>query len=146
MTNGGPSLDIWTNRIETSESRSKFMVLMLKQIIPGLEKIHSFGYTHSDIKLANICARASKFHPSSFIFTLIDFGVCSKQPLIGQKFPNDDFRGNFMFASIEQIVRKRATCLCDIYSLICSAYYFVHDTLPWLDYLKEKAKGSKDPA
>ena len=145
MTNGGPSLENWANQIDTRESRMKFMVLMMKQIIPGLEKIHSFGYTHSDIKLANICARASKHHPSSFIFTLIDFGVCGKQPLIGQKFSPNAFRGNLMFASIEHIVRKRATCLCDIYSLIYSAYFFVYDSLPWLDYVEEKALHLNNP-
>ena len=94
MTNGGPSLEKWSNRIFMKQSRMNFMVLMLKQIIPGLEKIHSFGYTHSDIKPENICARASKHHPTSFIFTLIDFGVCCKQPFIGKRFPKKEFCGN----------------------------------------------------
>ena len=145
MTNGGPSLENWANRIDTRESRMKFMILMLKQIIPGLEKIHTFGYTHSDIKRANICARASKHHHSPFIFTLIDFGLCSKLPLMGQNFPDKNFRGNLMFGSIEQIVRKRATSLCDIYSLICMAYCFVNGSLPWFDYIDKKARFSNDP-
>ena len=50
-----------------------------------------------------------------------------------------------MFASIEQIVRKRATSLCDIYSLICLVYFFVNDTLPWLDYIDKKAQLEPEP-
>ena len=110
------------------------MVLMLKQIIPGLERIHSFGYSHADLKPMNICVRASS-RDDSYKFTLIDLGMCSKLPRLGQVTNKKTFRGNFMFASIEQIVRKRPTSLCDLYSLLCVAYFFVYNTLPWTDYI-----------
>ena len=73
---------------------------MLKQIIPGLERIHSFGYSHADLKPMNICVRASS-RDDSYKFTLIDLGMCSKLPRLGQVTNKKTFRGNFMFASIE---------------------------------------------
>ena len=36
MTNGGPSLDKWEDRIDMTYARMAFMVIMLKQIIPSL--------------------------------------------------------------------------------------------------------------
>ena len=40
-----------------------------------------------------------------------------------------------MFASIEHIVRKRPSSLCDLYSLLCVAYFFVNGSLPWIDHI-----------
>ena len=59
MTNGGPSLHKWETMIKDKDARMRFMIMMLKQIIPGLERIHSFGYSHADLKTLNICARSS---------------------------------------------------------------------------------------
>jgi len=55
---------------------------MLRQIIPALKTLHGVGYTHGDIKLENICARICS--NGNYKFTLIDFGLCRKLPVIGQ--------------------------------------------------------------
>ena len=111
----------------------------------SFERIHSFGYSHADLKPLNICARASS-HDGSYKFTLIDLGMCSKLPKLGQVTDKKKFRGNFMFASIEQIVRKRPTRLCDLYSLLCVAYYFVNGTLPWIDHIDRLIEQRSDSA
>ena len=135
MTDGGPNLDKWDIKLTTYEQKMSFTITMLKQIILSLKKIHNLGYTHGDLKLANICARQS--HDGSFKFTLIDLGMSAKLAQFGDFYANKHFRGNLMFASIDHIVRKRASQLDDLYSLLCVAYYFVMDKLPWTDYIEE---------
>lgn len=73
---------------------------MLRQIIPGLERLHSLGYSHGDLKLENICARSTQ-GDSCLKFTLIDFGMSQKIVKLGSKrdVPTLTFRGNLMFAS-----------------------------------------------
>jgi serine/threonine protein kinase len=64
----------------------------------GLKKIHDFGYSHGDLKPENICARMSS--KGQYKFTLIDLGMASKLPKIGQNMARKSFRGNYMFAHI----------------------------------------------
>ena len=101
MTNGGPTLKHWKKKIINIEQRMNFIVVMIKQIIPGLQKLHSFGYSHGDLKPDNICARVGS--DGTFKFTLIDLGVASKIPKIGEDTKHKSFRGNFMYSSPEQI-------------------------------------------
>ena len=74
MTNGGECLEFWMERLKSNRSRINFAVEMLRQIIPGLERLHSLGYSHGDLKLENICARSTQ-GDSCLKFTLIDFGM-----------------------------------------------------------------------
>ena len=78
------------------------MVAMIKGILPGLKKMHSFGYSHGDLKSDNICARAS--NNGQFKFTLIDLGVASKLPKIGEDTKHKSFRGNFLSASPDHLI------------------------------------------
>jgi len=73
MTNGGPCLEGWIERIRSRKNRIGFMAEMLRQIIPGLARLHKMGYSHGDLKLENICARSSI--NGNIKFTLIDFGM-----------------------------------------------------------------------
>ena len=63
--------------------------------------------------------------------------MSSKLPQLGEFYGKKDFRGNLMFASIDHIVRKRASQLDDLYSLLCVAYYFIIGTLPWIEYIEK---------
>ena len=74
MTNGGECLEYWMERVKSHRAKVNFAVEMLRQIIPALERLHSNGYSHGDLKLENICARASQ-SDSCVKFTLIDFGM-----------------------------------------------------------------------
>ena len=59
MTSGGTSIENWMAKIKNKQQRYQFVTSMLRQLIPGLNLIHSFGYAHGDLKFENICARKS---------------------------------------------------------------------------------------
>ena len=59
MTHNGSTLDKWTVKLLTRKMKETFVVIMLDQVIKGLEMIHELGYSHGDLKPANICARHS---------------------------------------------------------------------------------------
>ena len=74
MTNGGCCLEFWMEKINSRRTRLNFAAEMLRQIIPALQRLHTLGYSHGDLKLENICARTT-LSDQSFKFTLIDFGM-----------------------------------------------------------------------
>ena len=82
MTNGGECLEDWMERIKSRRNRMCFMAEMLRQILPGLARLHALGYSHGDLKLENICVRTSE--QSNLKFTLIDFGMSQKMPKKGR--------------------------------------------------------------
>ena len=131
MTYGGAPLDNWEVKLCSFNSKQKFIVSMLRQIILCLQKLHRLGYSHGDLKPQNICARKS--HDGSVKFTLIDLGMSAKLTSLGSKDIKQVFRGNMMFASADHIISHRASALCDLYSLLCVSYFFLNKTLPWLD-------------
>ena len=111
------------------------MAEMLRQIIPGLERLHAQGYSHGDLKLENICARTSQ--NGNLKFTLIDFGMSQKIVKRNTKkdIPTKVFRGNLMFASDRQIQIYKPTKVCDLVSLMYVVYFFIENGLPWTDYV-----------
>ena len=50
MTYGGPTLDNWIAKIPSKEMRRDFLMTMLRQVTHGLKLLHSFGYSHGDLK------------------------------------------------------------------------------------------------
>ena len=120
----------------------KFMIAMIIQLIQGLKQLHGFGYSHGDLKLENICARPGK--DGIFKFTLIDLGVASKLPRIGENTQHKNFRGNLLTASPDHIKNRRAGAVDDFYSLLCVAYYFVFETLPWRKVINEYLEIHRD--
>ena len=131
MTNGGPNLLSWKSKISTQRTKMLFSLAMIYQVVKGLERLHNFGYAHSDLKLENICARVAS--DGKLKFTLIDFGVVSKLKKIGEVYDYNRklFRGNLLTSSLEHILSHRSSIIDDIYSLLCVAYIFVFDQLPW---------------
>ena len=122
----------------------KFSLAMVYYAVKGLEQIHSFGFSHSDLKMGNICARVGS--DGKLKFTLIDFGVVTRLTNIGQQVDMDKklFRGNLMTSSLDHILSHRSSVLDDIYSLLCVAFQFVFIKLPWEEKLNKtlaKAKG-----
>ena len=87
------------------------------------------------MKLENICARPGK--DGLFKFTLVDLGVTSKLPKIGEDTKHKNFRGNLLTASPDHIKNRRAGAIDDFYSLLCVAFYFIFDALPWRQYINE---------
>ena len=108
---------------------------MLPQILCGLRQLHSFGYSHGDLKGENICARADS--NGHFKFTLIDLGICTKLPKMGKNAHVTNFKGNLMFASANQIKNNRPNEIDDVYSLFCVAYRFLVGSLPWMEFMRK---------
>ena len=138
MTNGGASLETWHLSITAIEKRMSFMVTMLKQVIPCLQRLHKFGYSHGDMKPENICARPSIY--GTFKFTLIDLGMCSKILHSESDKSKMYFRGNYVYCSAIQISNCRASAFDDLYSLACVAYTFIFGKLPWLMRARQVAE------
>ena len=90
------------------------------------------------MKLDNVCARIDS--NNQFKFTLIDFGVVTKLPKIGQSFNLNEklFRGNLLTASLDHIISHRSSIIDDLYSLLCVAYQFVFEKLPWHEKLDKQ--------
>ena len=126
-----------------------FALAMIYYTTKGLQQIHSFGFAHSDLKMDNICARVGS--DAKIKFTLIDFGVVTKLTKIGQVVDLNKklFRGNLLTSSLDHIIGHRSSVIDDIYSLLCVAFQFVFDKLPWHERIdkslaKIKKKLSKE--
>ena len=121
----------------------KFALAMVYNAVKGLEQIHSFGYSHSDLKMGNICARVGS--DGELKFTLIDFGVVTRLTKIGQPVDMNKklFRGNLLTSSLDHILSHRSSVLDDIYSLLCVAFQFVFVKLPWEDKLDKTLAKSR---
>ena len=53
------------------------------------------------------------------------------------------FRGNLLASSADHLKNKRPGSIDDLYSMLCVAYYFIHDTLPWHARVMELAAQKK---
>lgn len=90
-----------------------------QQIIRCLQKVHSIGYVHCDIKPHNILCTESdedQFEEAegdelSPRYTLIDFGICSKYiDTFGHHLPKDKiskFRGSVEFCAADILAQFR---------------------------------------
>ena len=99
MTYGGPTLYSWMKKIPNKQKKQDFIMAMLPQIISGLKQLHRFGFSHGDLKGENICARVDS--SGNFKFTLIDLGICTKLPKMGENSFVPNFKGNLMFSSAD---------------------------------------------
>ena len=103
-----------------------------------LEKLHSIGYIHCDIKPDNIMIGDTKKNPSMINkLYLIDFGITQKfLDKDGKHLPYSDdvpFKGNVIFSSknaFEQISLSRRD---DLISLIYFLVFCVKSNLSWID-------------
>ena len=134
MLDNGPSLEKWQLKITPKERKLQFVIQLLSQITGALKKLHFLGYSHNDLKFENICAQECQ--DGDFNFTLIDLGMNSKLPFFNQDKNNiGQVKGNLMFATADHLIRKRSSQIDDILSLLYVAYYFIYDTLPWIDFI-----------
>ena len=76
MADAGQTVRWWHNGLINSDERLHFATQMVRQLLHALKTLHSAGYSHSDLKMENICAYVDQ--SGELVFTLIDFGVCSK--------------------------------------------------------------------
>ena len=85
MTLHGDKIDFLRHH-NSSEVDHNRIIRMSQQIIKSLEKLHSIGYVHCDIKPQNILFNnpeeekdtISEEFIAESMYTLIDFGICTK--------------------------------------------------------------------
>ena len=56
MANAGQTVEVWQEQLSEWEEKLCFVSAMVSQLVKTLEKLHSLGFTHCDIKGDNICA------------------------------------------------------------------------------------------
>ena len=113
-------------------SHSQISLLNVIQICSGV--LHAFkinhnaGYAFNDLKLQNIMI-SGKSHGQLKI-NLIDYGMASQFMQDGQHIANssvDVFRGNILFASLNQLNYKQTSRRDDLISLFYMMLYLLND-------------------
>ena len=95
-----------------------------------LERFHSLGYIHNDMKPQNIMTKlpnTTEVTTAANQIYLIDFGLAI-QARDSQKYK---FRGTPYFASNNSLERQGSGPKDDIESLLYILVYFYHGQLPW---------------
>jgi len=128
MTHGGNDLRMWLKSNTNKQDRVHLAADFLRQSIMTIKTLHSFGFSHGDLKPENICVRRTR--NGHLKFTLIDFGLCRKLVEPDDTSKDSDFRGNLMFASDRQVSLKKPTRYCDLMALLLLAYYMVNEDTP----------------
>lgn len=105
-------------------------------IVKNLEQAHSAGYIYNDLKLDNILVGNSKGKELSHL-RLIDYGFASKyrkkDKTHMKEESTDVFRGNMIFASINQFKFKITSRRDDLISLLFMMVFLFNDgNLPFI--------------
>ena len=123
ISNCGKDLQsLWYDEMDCHVPMILRVARMGIDILACLQRLHSIGFCHMDLKLENICFKNSQY-------TLIDFG-CSIRINFKKK-KCKKARGNTMFASVRQL-HSRVVPADDVESLLYLMTYCLDDfNLPW---------------
>ena len=101
------------------------------QLVDRLEKLHSLGLCHLDLKPDNICLGPEK---DSTEIRLIDFGNCRRWCIKGKHVPqkqNVPMMGHPIFASVNTFRGATLSRRDDLQSLVYTLLYLLGRKLPW---------------
>ncbi|CAI2365100.1 unnamed protein product [Moneuplotes crassus] len=102
------------------------ILTMGQQVIKSLQKLHSLGYVHGDIKPGNILNDSNKDEPR---FVLIDYGIsCAYLDADGMHKYKEfvpKFRGSIEFAAFECLQKFSPTRKHDMISLVYTMLYLL---------------------
>uniref|UniRef100_A0A0E0D838 non-specific serine/threonine protein kinase n=1 Tax=Oryza meridionalis TaxID=40149 RepID=A0A0E0D838_9ORYZ len=141
----GPSLwDVWNS---VGQAMSAHMVACIAvEAISILEKLHSKGFVHGDVKPENFLLG----HPGSVdekkLF-LIDLGLASrwKEASSGQHVDYDQrpdvFRGTIRYASVHAHLGRTGSRRDDLESLAYTLIFLIRGRLPWQGYQVGQKRG-----
>ena len=129
MENCGFQLKVWQQALEKTNDRKNFACEMVVQVSEALRQLHSFGFSHCDLKMGNICASVTS--QNNLKFTLIDFGLCSRLDRQQKYHESQGFRGNLVYTSSHHLIMGQANEIDDLTSLVYVAYKFIFGSLPW---------------
>lgn len=134
----GPSLwDVWNN---SSHTMSIEMVACIAiEAISILEKMHSKGYVHGDVKPENFLLGPPGTLEEKKLF-LVDLGLATKwkDSTTGQHVEYDQrpdvFRGTVRYASVHAHLGRTGSRRDDLESLAYTLIFLLRGRLPWQGY------------
>ncbi|KAI4387396.1 hypothetical protein MLD38_005234 [Melastoma candidum] len=137
----GPSLwDVWNNN---SHTMSVEMVACIAiEAISILEKIHSKGYIHGDVKPENFLL-GPRGSPDEKKLFLVDLGLATKwrDSSTGNHVDYDQrpdvFRGTVRYASVHAHLGRTGSRRDDLESLAYTIIFLLRGRLPWQGYQGE---------
>ncbi|XP_074579326.1 casein kinase 1-like protein HD16 [Curcuma longa] len=137
----GPSLwDMWNNN---SHMMSIEMVACIAiEAISILEKVHSKGYVHGDVKPENFLLGPPGTPDEKKLF-LVDLGLATKwrDSVTGQHVEYDQrpdvFRGTVRYASVHAHLGRTGSRRDDLESLAYTLIFLLRGRLPWQGYQGE---------
>ena len=137
----GPSLwDVWNNN---SHSMSVEMVACIAiEAISILEKMHSKGYVHGDVKPENFLLGPPGTLQEKKLF-LVDLGLATKWKdtgtgeLVEYDQRPDVFRGTVRYASVHAHLGRTGSRRDDLESLAYTLVFLLRGRLPWQGYQGE---------
>ncbi|KAK4854290.1 hypothetical protein QYF36_021696 [Acer negundo] len=137
----GPSLwDVWNN---TSHTMSIEMVACIAiEAISILEKMHSRGYVHGDVKPENFLLGPPGTRDEKKLF-LVDLGLATRwrDSSTGQHVEYDQrpdvFRGTVRYASVHAHLGRTGSRRDDLESLAYTLIFLLRGRLPWQGYQGE---------
>ncbi|CAL9049742.1 casein kinase 1-like protein HD16 isoform X1 [Musa acuminata AAA Group] len=137
----GPSLwDVWNNN---SHTMSVEMVACIAiEAISILEKMHSKGYVHGDVKPENFLLGPAGTSEEKKLF-LVDLGLATKwkdsSTSLHVEYDQrpDVFRGTVRYASVHAHLGRTASRRDDLESLAYTLVFLLRGRLPWQGYQGE---------
>jgi serine/threonine protein kinase len=110
---------------------SKTAIFIAIEMLRVIERLHSQGFIHCDIKLSNFMLNRS----TEFPLVLIDFGLGCRytDPQTGEHLPQEDgrFRGTKRYASLNALQRLGLGRRDDVISWFYALIEMYKEKLPW---------------
>ncbi|KAK9923451.1 hypothetical protein M0R45_031870 [Rubus argutus] len=137
----GPSLwDVWNNGNQTMAI--EMVACIAIEAISILEKMHSRGYVHGDVKPENFLLGTPGTPDEKKLF-LVDLGLATKwrDSSTGQHVDYDQrpdvFRGTVRYASVHAHLGRTSSRRDDLESLAYTLVFLLRGRLPWQGYQGE---------
>ncbi|KAL4318637.1 hypothetical protein GQ457_18G002460 [Hibiscus cannabinus] len=137
----GPSLwDVWNNNSHTMSI--EMVACIAIEAISILEKMHSRGYVHGDVKPENFLLGTPGTPDEKKLF-LVDLGLATKwrDSSSGQHVEYDQrpdvFRGTVRYASVHAHLGRTGSRRDDLESLAYTLIFLLRGRLPWQGYQGE---------
>ncbi|KAH1240268.1 Casein kinase 1-like protein HD16 [Glycine max] len=137
----GPSLwDVWNN--SNHHMTTEMVACIAIEAISILEKMHSRGYVHGDVKPENFLLGAPGTPDEKKLF-LVDLGLATKwrDSTTGSHVEYDQrpdvFRGTVRYASVHAHLGRTASRRDDLESLAYTLIFLLRGRLPWQGFQGE---------
>ncbi|CAK7356749.1 unnamed protein product [Dovyalis caffra] len=139
----GPSLwDVWNNNINSNLMSTEMVACIAIEAMSILEKMHSRGYVHGDVKPENFLLGPPGTPDENKLF-LVDLGLATRwqDSSTGLHVEYDQkpdvFRGTVRYASVHAHLGRTGSRRDDLESLAYTLIFLLRGRLPWQGYQGE---------